>query len=226
MDMIAGQFVASLKPFEFNEKVEPDDLTPKLTNEMDRRLRRSSSRQQIVDDQHPLAAFRSRPGGWPACWSRTPGCISLQNNRQAVFPACEPGTKPAPKPRRKHAAENKSSRLDPNDFGDPLSLITGRQFVGQDRERGGIFQERGDVVKENAGLGKVRHFANEGVIVDGGHGLEQVCLCHGLSLDGMAKPNQRSHFDLPNPLAGQPHLTADLFQRLGFVSRRARTATQ
>lgn len=57
MDIVAGEFIASLQALQLNQKIEPDDRATKLTNEMDRCFRRSSGRQQVVDNQHLLSDF-------------------------------------------------------------------------------------------------------------------------------------------------------------------------
>lgn len=71
-----------------------------------------------------------------------------------------------------------------------MSLIPCGQLVRQIAEGRGIFQQRRNIVEENAGLGEIRHFADESLIVDTETpALEQVGLRHGLSLDGAPKPD-------------------------------------
>jgi hypothetical protein len=73
------------------------------------------------------------------------------------------------KPRRKNPAEDEPSRLDTNDLPDPSILIPSRQLIGQTSDSGWMLQQSGDVIEENTGLWKVRHFADKRLIVDSGH---------------------------------------------------------
>lgn len=57
MDIVACEFITPLQALQLNQKIEPDDRTAKLTNKMDRCFRRSSGRQQVVDNQHLLSDF-------------------------------------------------------------------------------------------------------------------------------------------------------------------------
>ena len=79
--------------------------------------------------------------------------------------------KSSPETGGKNPAKNKPPRLNPDNFGDPSILLPSRQLVGKTPKRSRILQKRGDVIKENTGLRKVRHFSNECLIVDGGHGI-------------------------------------------------------
>ncbi len=171
MDIVAGEFIASLQALQLDQKIESDNRATKLTNEVDRRFRRSASRQQVVDDQHMLSHF---------------DCVTVY--RKAVLSVLEAilyfitisrkFSRPAnrdesgPETRGENPAENKPSGLNPYNLGDPSILIPSRQLVGKAPNSGRILQERGDVIKENAGLRKVRHFSNEGLIIDESHGVK------------------------------------------------------
>ena len=168
MDIVAGEFIASLQALQLNQKIEPDNRATKLANEMDRRFCRSSSRQQVVDNQHLLSDFDRVTVHGKAVMSVLEAILYfITISRKLSWPPNRDES--SPETRGENPSENKPPGLNPYHLGDPPILIPSRQLVGKALNRGRILQERGNVIKENAGLRKVRHFSNEGLIVDDGH---------------------------------------------------------
>lgn len=185
MHVIAGQLVAPLQAFELDEKIQTDDLAAKLSYEMDRRFRRTAGGQQVIDDKHPLADLhgisvdskRVRPVFETVLDFKTIG------RQLAGFPN---RYKPGVQPGRQDARENEAAGFDPDDFADTSIPITLGEFVGQAAQRDGLFEQGGDVVEQNAGLGEIRHLTDESLVVDRRHALEQIGLSHRLALDSVA----------------------------------------
>ena len=216
MDRVTDQFISTLKALEFNEKVESGDFASQLANEGHRRGRRTPGGQQVVHDQHPFSHTNRIAMDGKGVRTVLEAVFDFKIvGRQ--FAGLPDWNKPGVQPVRQYPAENEPARFDTDDFCDPLSLIVGGQFTDNRRQGLGVFKQRGDIVEENTGLGEVGDLANEGVIVDGRHRSEQVGLCHGSAFNGMAQTPQGGHFNLPDPLTGQPHLSADFFQCLGFA---------
>lgn len=168
MDIIAGELVSSFQTLQLHQKIETDNRATKLTNEMDRRFCRSSGRQEVVDNQHMLADFDRIAVHGEAVMSVFKAILHFITISRK-FSRLANGDKSGSETRRENPAEDKPSGLNPYNLGDPSILIPSRQLIGQALHRDRIFQERGDVIKENAGLRKVRHFSNECLIVDGRH---------------------------------------------------------
>src|SRR6185437_784541 len=151
------------------QKIEPDNCAAKLTNEMDRRFCSSSGRQQVVDNQHMLSHFDRIAVYGKAVMSVLETIlhlITISRKRSRLANRDKSGLKT----RRENPAENKPTGLNPYNLSDSSILIPSRQLVGQTLYCGRILQERGDVIKQNAGLRKVRHLSNECLIVDDRHG--------------------------------------------------------
>ena len=55
MNGVADQLLSTLKALEFDEKIEPGDLTPQLPNERHCRGCRASCGQQVVHNQDPFS---------------------------------------------------------------------------------------------------------------------------------------------------------------------------
>ena len=186
MDGVADQFLSTLQALEFNEKVESGDFASQLTNERHRRSCGASGGQQVVHDQHPLSHTDriAMDGKGVRPILKAIFDFKIVGGQLAGFPdRNESGIQPI----RQYSAENEPARLDADDFGDPLPLIVGGQFIGDRRQGAGVLKERGDIVEENAGFGEVGNFPNESVIVDGRHRSEQVGLCHGSAFNGVAQ---------------------------------------
>ncbi len=167
MHIISGELVSSLETFQLNEKVERYDFAAELADQTDRRLGRSTRGQQIIDDQYALSRADRIPVDRQGVRSVLEAVLHLKAiGRQ--LPRLSDRDKSRPEPAGQHAAEDKPSGLDPYHLINPVRLIARGQLVRQLAESRGIFQQGGNVVEKNAGLGEIRHFANEGLIVDGG----------------------------------------------------------
>ncbi len=112
---------------------------------------------------------------------------------------------------REGTTENEAARLDADHFGNPLIAITIDEFVHNVSEGLGVLQQRCDVIKQNAGLWKVRHLTDIRFVI---HSLppflEEVVLFHGILLYHPPKLHQRGGFDLPDALTRQAELLAYL----------------
>ena len=170
MDLVTGEFVASPQTLQFNQKIEPDNRAAKLTDKMDGRFCRSSGRQQVVDDQHMLSDLDRVTMHCKAVLSILKTIFHFVTISRK-FARLSDRDESSPETGRKNPAENKPTRLNSDNLGDPAILIPSRQLVGETPNCGRIFQERSDVIKENTGLRKVRHFSNECLIIDGRHGI-------------------------------------------------------
>ena len=169
MDIVAGELVASLQTLQLDQKIEPDNCAAKLTNKMDRRFCRSTGRQQIVDNQHLLSNFDRIAVHGKAGMSVLETILHLITISRKLSRFAN-RDKSSPETRRENPAENKPPGLNSYNLGNPSILISSRQLVGKTLNCSRILQERGNVIKQNAGLRKVRHFSNECLIVDGRHG--------------------------------------------------------
>src|ERR1051325_7396259 len=61
---------------------------------------------------------------------------------------------------RERRSKDETTRLDPDHRADFLALKLRGQRINRIAQSLGMFQQRRDVIKIDAGLGKVRHFAN------------------------------------------------------------------
>ena len=165
MNRITGKLLSPLEPFQFDQEIEAHDFSPELPDQTDRGFGRPPRRQEIIDDQDTL----SRTDRIPV------DCQGIRSVLKAVFyfetigrqlPRLADRDEPGAKPAGQHAAENKSPGLDPHHLIDPVRLIAHGQLVRQLAEGHRIFQQGRNIVEENAGLWKIRHFADEGLIVD------------------------------------------------------------
>ena len=216
MDGVADQFLSTLKAPEFHEKVEPGDLPSQLSHERHRCGSRAPCGQQVIHDQHPFPHSNRIAVDDKGVRSVLEAVFDFETVG-GQFPWFPDWNEPGVQPVRQDPPENEPARFNADNFGNVLSLIVGGQFIDDRREGAGVFEQRGDVVEENTGLGEIGDFANEGVIIESGHRSEQVGLCHGSAFNGVAQTRQGGHFNLPDPLTGQPHLPADFFQRLGLT---------
>lgn len=146
MDLVAGEFVASLQTLQLHQKIEPDNCATKLTDKMDRRFCRSPGRQEVVDNQHMLSDFDRITVYGKTIMSVLETILHfIAISRK--FPRLANRDKSGPEPRRENSTENKSPGLNPYNLGDPSLLIPSRQLVGKTLNGGGVLQERGDVIK-------------------------------------------------------------------------------
>ena len=134
MDIVAGEFVASLQALQLNQKIEPDNCASKLTNEMDRRFCRSPGRQQVVDNQHMLSDFDRITVHGKAVMSVLKAILHFITISRK-FSRLTNWNKPGPEMRRENPTENKPPRLNPYNFGDPSILIPSRQLVARLQRR-------------------------------------------------------------------------------------------
>ena len=216
MDRVADQFISTLKALEFHEKVEPGNLASQLPNERHRRGRRAPCGQQVIHDQHAFSHTNRIAVDGKGVQTVFEAVFDFKNVG-GQFAGLPDWNEPGVQPIRQEPTENEPARFNTDDFGYPLSQIVGGQLIGDRRQGAGVFEQRGDIVEENTWLGEIGYLPNEGAIIDGGHRSEQVGLCHGSAFNGMAQTRQGGHFNLPDPLTGQPHLPADFFQRLGLT---------
>lgn len=166
MHIVPGELVSSLETFQLNEKVERHDFAAELADQTDRRLGRSTRGQQVINNQYAL----SRADGIPMDRQGVRSILEAVLHLEAIgrqLPRLSDRDKTRPEPTGQHAAEDKPPGLDSHHLIDPVRLITRGQLVRQLAEGLGIFQQGRNIVEENAGLGKIRHFADEGLIVDG-----------------------------------------------------------
>lgn len=167
MHRIAGEFFSSFKPLQLNQKIESHDFSSELADQTDCRLGRPSRGQEIVYDQDPL----TRSDGIPMDRQGVRPIFKAVLHLEAIgrqFPRLANRHKPGAQPAGQHASEDKSSRLDTYDLVDTSPLIPLGKVVGQLAKSRCIFQQCRNVVKEDTGLGEIRHFADEGLIIDGG----------------------------------------------------------
>jgi|APFre7841882590_1041340.scaffolds.fasta_scaffold09616_2 hypothetical protein len=165
MHIIPGELFSSVEPFQFNQKIEPHHFAAKLADQADRRLGRPSGRQKIVYDQHPL----SRSDGIPMDGQGVRPILKAVLHFKTVsrqFPRFADRHEPGAKPTGEHSPENKTSGFDPHHFLDPTAVIPRGEFFDQAAECSPIFEQCGDIVEEDTGLGKIRHFTDKRLIVD------------------------------------------------------------
>ncbi len=206
MDRVADQFLSTLKALKFNEKVESGDFASQLPNERHRRGRRASGGEQVIHDQHPFSHTNriAMDGKGVRTVLEVIFDFKVVGGQLARFSDWnEPGIQPV----CQYPAENEPARLDADDFGDPLSLIVGGQFIGNRRKGAGVFEQGGDIVEENAGFGEVGDFPNESAIVDressirAGRLVSWFCV-QWYGVNGLRRPFQSAglaHGSIPSP---------------------------
>lgn len=166
MNRISGQLLSPFKPFQLNQEIEGHDFSSKLPDQADRRFSRPPRRQEIIDDQDPLA----RPDRISMNCQSIRAILKTVLHLKAIrrqLPRLADRDKPGAEPTGQHAAKDKSSRLDAYDFINAAALIAHGEFVRKTAKRRRIFEQGSNVVEENAGLWEIRHFADEGLIIDG-----------------------------------------------------------
>ena len=165
MDVISGKLLSPLEPLQLNQEIEAHDFSPELPDQTDRRLSRPPRRQEIVDDQDPFPRTDRISMDGQGIRSVLKAVFHFEAVRWQLTRFAdrdEPGAEPA----CQHASEDESSRLDAHDFINPAVLIARGEFIGETAKCRRVFEQRGDIVKEDAGLGEIRHFADESLIVD------------------------------------------------------------
>src|SRR5581483_440450 len=151
---------------ELDDEREADDLPPELLDELDRRLRRATGREDVVVDQHAL-----------------PGDDRVGVHLQRVEPVLERvlrrhrpprklsrlacGNEPAAEPAGERAAGDVAARLGAEDEIRLLRLRPLRDPLHRLLERFGVGEQRHDVLEDDSGLREVRDVADLGGQVDG-----------------------------------------------------------
>lgn len=165
MHIISGELVSSLETFQLNQEVERHDFAAELADQADRRFGRSTRGQEIIDDQHALSGADRIPVDRQGVRSVLEAVLHFEAIGRQLSRLSD-RHESRPEPTGQHAAEDKTPGLDPHHLIDPVRLITRGQLVRQLAESRRIFQQGRNIVEENAGLGEIRHFADEGLIVD------------------------------------------------------------
>jgi hypothetical protein len=161
-DVVVFEAVAAFEEVEFDGEGEAGDLAAQLLDELYRCFHGAAGGEEIVDEDDALAGLDGihmdlegvgtvlevvgDSGHWGGKLAR------LAHRNEAGIEAVREG-----------GAEDESARLDAQHEVDFLLDVVGGQSVNELGEAGLVFEQGGDVVEENAGLGEVGHGAHEGL---------------------------------------------------------------
>src|SRR5262245_56184311 len=157
--VLALQLAASVQIGELDEERDALDPPAELLDEPDSRPCRSSSRQQIVDNQNALSRLDRilvHFQAVTAVFQLVGGAHRRRRQFAELAHRHEAGTDAIGNRR----AQNEAAAFDSDDDFDLPSAIRYRQAVDRHPKPFGVPEQRGDVVEQNAGFRKVRHVTN------------------------------------------------------------------
>lgn len=125
MDVVPGEFPTSVQTLQLNEKIKSDNRAAELTNETDRRFRRSSGGQQVIDDQDMLSHFDRITVHREAIVSVLEAVFHFITIGWK-FPRLANWDKSSAKTCGENPAKDKAPRLDAHDLGNAAILISDR----------------------------------------------------------------------------------------------------
>jgi len=159
-DLVAGQFFAPAQEIQFDYEMQTHHLAPQLPYELGYGRRRSAGGEHIVDDQNAVPDLNR---------------VAMDLERigavfELIFDALSRGRQLVGLPHRNEAGmqsvshgrrEYKSARFNADDGVDLHALAVRAEPVDHALEPLRVLKQRRDVVKEDTGFRKIRHFADQ-----------------------------------------------------------------
>src|SRR6266702_3981820 len=159
-DVVLRELRTAFEEIELHGEAEAGDFAAKLPHQLHRRLHRPAGGEQVVDDDHALPRLDrvevnlQRVG---AVLQVVADARGLRRQLLGLAYRHEARVQPV----RQRRAEDEPARLDTEHQVDLLADVVRRQRVGQLCEALLVLQQRGDVVEQNARLGKIRNGADK-----------------------------------------------------------------
>ena len=159
-DVVLTKALAAFQEVELDGKTQPGDHAAQLLHQLHRALHRAAGGEQIVHQHHTL----SGRDGVGVDLERVRAVLEVVGNahhRRGQFSGLSDWNKAGVETIGQRGAEDESARLDAQHQVDFARNVVRGQRIDQLGESRLILEQRGDVVKKNPRLGKVRHGANE-----------------------------------------------------------------
>jgi len=160
-DVVLFESVPAFEEIELHGEGQAGNFSAQLIDEFHGCFHGSAGGQEVVDEDHALA--------WLDCVRVNLECVRTvfeivcdTGYSRGKFAGLADGNKPGVEPIGEGRAEDESAGLDAEDEVDALLEIVSGKGVDHFGEAGLVFKQRGDVVEEDAGLGKVGYGAHEG----------------------------------------------------------------
>jgi hypothetical protein len=160
--------VESIETLAAFEKVKLDgegktgDFTAELLNELDCRFHGAAGGEKIIDEDDTLATLDGVEMDFKAIGAVLE-IIGDTGDGRGQLARLANGNEAGVEPIGQRGAEDESAGLNAeNEIDFALKIMRG-QSVNELREAGLVFEQRGDVVKEDAGLGKIGDGADKGL---------------------------------------------------------------
>src|SRR6266853_1367802 len=160
LDVQPRQLVAALEEIELNDELEADDFAAQLADQLRHRRRSPASGEHVIDNQDATADF----DGVAMDLQHVGAVFELifdALRRRGELPGLAHGDESGAQRIGHGGGEDKAAGLDADHGVDRLSLGIRTQAVDDAAQPLSVLQQRGDVVKQNARLGKIRHFADQ-----------------------------------------------------------------
>src|SRR5215472_1669967 len=154
------QLVAPVQEVQLYDKGQPGNVRTQRLRQLGGRRGRSSRGEQVVHDQHALAFLNCVFVDFKTVAAVLEVVFHFHRGRGKLSRLAhwyEAGIQPI----RQRRTKDESTRFHPEDQVDLLANVVFRKKIDELRESGFIFQQRGDVVKENSLFREIRYFANQ-----------------------------------------------------------------
>src|SRR5581483_11038658 len=157
--MLAGELLSALETNEFDQERQPLHVAPELFDEVRRRAGGAARRKEIVDDEYALPFGNRIVVHLERIGPVLERVAGLHRFRRQLARLAD-GRKTRVDAIRDRGAENEAAAFDADDDVDALIDVGQREAVDRGAEADLVLQQRRDVVKQDAGLRKVRYVAD------------------------------------------------------------------
>ena len=175
-DVVLGEAFAAAEEVEFDGEGEAGDFAAELFDELDGGFHGAAGGEQVVDEQDALAGL----DGVEVDFERVGAVFEIVGDagyRCGQLARLADGDEAGIEAVGERGAEDESAGFDAEDEVDLAFKIVGGERVDEHGEAGAVFEQRGDVVEEDARLGEVGHGAHERLERRDIHGFRHESCC-------------------------------------------------
>ena len=156
----AGEFGAAIQEIQLEHEAQADYIATEPLYQLRDRFGRASGSEHVVDDQDFLSRLDRILMYFEDVGSVFELVLNALGDRRQFFGFTD-GHEACIERVGDGGSEDETAGFDPHNDFDSLPFIRGPQIVDHRAETRGVFQQRGDVVKIDAGLGEIRHFSDK-----------------------------------------------------------------
>ena len=159
-DVVLFEAVAAFEEVEFDGESQAGDISAELLDELDGGFHGAAGGEQVVDEDDALAGLDGVEVNLEYVGAVFEIVCDARDGR-GEFSGLSDGNKTCIETVGEGGAEDEAARFNAEDEIDLVLDVMCGEHVNELGEAGLVFEDRGDVVEEDAGLGEVRDGAHE-----------------------------------------------------------------